>query len=306
MKKLISSLAAALLIFGAAVFLPGCSEIPEIPDIDMDIEFENDAEEETGEVSLPDDSYFFVRFFDVGQADAALIGCDGHYMLIDGGNRNDSDMMYTVLERDEIDRLDLVIGTHAHEDHIGGIAGALSYAEADTVLSPVTDYSSMVFSKFKEYAEENGGGLIVPSVGDVYSLGNAQVTVLGVNSSDETNNTSIITKITYGDTSFLFMGDAEIKAENLLLESGADLSADVLKVGHHGSDSSTGYQFLREVMPDYAVVSVGPNKYGHPMDEVLSRLRDADVEVYRTDEKGDITFVSDGENIAVSADKYHE
>lgn len=257
--------------------------------------------------TVPDGSSFSIQFIDVGQADCALVQCDGHYMLIDGGNREDSNLIYSVLERNKISNLDIVVGTHAHEDHIGGLPGAFQYASADLTLSPVTDYDSATFENFSKYAEEKGSGLVIPAVGDTYSLGSAQVVILGVNSTDDTNDTSIVLKIQYGQTSFLFTGDAERTAEQVILDSGADLSATVLKVGHHGSDTSSCYQFLREVNAQYAVISCGvDNSYGHPHDEVLSRLRDADVQLFRTDLQGDIFCTSDGKSISFSVTKNAE
>ncbi len=245
-----------------------------------------------------------VRFLDVGQADAALIECDGHYMLIDGGNKEDSSLVYTVLKESGVERLDLLVGTHAHEDHVGGLAGALNCAAAERILCPVTEYDSEAFADFKKYAEQNGPGITVPSVGDRYPLGSAEVTVLGLNAGESVNDTSIVLKIQHGEVSFLFTGDAEREAEQVLLASGADLSATVLKVGHHGSDSSTTYPFLREVMPQYAVLSVGEgNTYGHPTEDTLSRLRDADVKVYRTDLQGEIRCTSDGREVVFEAER---
>lgn len=262
------------------------------------------AGEEVAAVSVGADSGFSVRFIDVGQADSALVECDGHYMLIDGGNKADSSLIYTVLKENEINHLDMVVGTHAHEDHIGGLPGALNYATADMTLSPVTDYDSKIFSDFKKYADLNGGGITVPEVGDAYELGSAEVKVLGVNGGSDTNDTSIVLKVIYGETSFLFAGDAERDAEQAILDSGADLSATVLKVGHHGSDTSTTYPFLREIMPEYAVISVGEgNSYGHPTEDTLSRLRDADVEVFRTDLQGDIICTSDGRNVSFTTER---
>ena len=252
----------------------------------------------------PDGSTFSIHFIDVGQADAALVECDGRYMLIDGGNKADSNVMYSVLKSAGASHLELVIGTHAHEDHIGGLPGAFNYATANTTLCPVTSYESDAFEDFARYAEEKGGGITVPSTGDRYDLGSAAVTILGVGGGSEPNDTSIILKIQYGETSFLFTGDAERDAEQAVLSTGFDLSATVLKVGHHGSDTSTTYPFLREIMPQYAVISVGEdNSYGHPTENTLSRLRDADVEVYRTDLHGDIYLTSDGSTVSITTDK---
>lgn len=249
-------------------------------------------------------SSFSVHFIDVGQADAALVECDGHYMLVDGGNRGDSDVIYTVLKKAGADKLDIVVASHAHEDHIGGLPGAFNYATAELTLCPVTDYDSGIFETFKEYAEDKGGGLTVPEAGDKYALGSAEVEILGLNAGEDTNNTSIVLMIRYGETSFLFTGDAEREAEQALLDSGAELKADVLKLGHHGSDTSTSYPFLREVMPEYAVISVGEgNSYEHPEEGTLSRLRDADCKILRTDLNGDIIISSDGEELTVTTDK---
>lgn len=252
----------------------------------------------------PVNSSFSIHFIDVGQADAALIECDGHYMLIDGGNKADSNAIYSVLKKASVPKLDIVVGTHAHEDHIGGLPGAYNYTTADLTLCPVKNYNSNAFEDFAKYANQKGGGITVPAVGNTYALGSATVTILGVNGGSDANDTSIVLRIDYGKTSFLFTGDAERDAEQAILNSGADLSTTVLKVGHHGSDTSTGYVFLREIMPQYAVISVGSdNSYGHPTEATLSRLRDADVKTFRTDLQGDIYCTSDGKTVSFSVDR---
>lgn len=151
------------------------------------------------------------------------------------------------------------------------------------------------------YVGQQGLTVEIPSPGDAFDLGTARITVLGpVESYAETNDTSIILRVEFGENSFLFTGDMEVSAENDMLDHWGSLweSADVLKVGHHGSDTSTGYRFLYEVSPTYAVISVGEgNSYGHPHDEPMSRLNDAGCTIFRTDELGTILAVSDGSQI---------
>lgn len=258
-----------------------------------------------GRATVPASADFELIFIDVGQADAALVTCDGETMLVDGGNVADSDLIYSVLSDRGISHLDYVICTHAHEDHVGGLSGALNAATAGTVYAPVKEYNSKAFSNFADLAREQGAAITIPAPGDRFDLGSAEVQILGpLTDYDDPNNTSIVVKIFYGETSFLLTGDMERKAELDLIDAGVDLRADVLKVGHHGSSTSSSYVFLNEVMPSYAVISCGvDNEYGHPTDEVLSRLRDADVVLYRTDLQGDITCISDGEAVYFSTDK---
>ena len=255
-------------------------------------------------IEIPENSSFSVRFIDVGQGDAALIECDQHYMMIDGGSAKDSDKIYTILRNSNISHLDFVIGSHPDEDHVGGLAGALNYATATMVLCSDTAGTSDGFQNFKKYADKNGGGIIVPSIGDQYQLGSALITILGVNAGIESNDSSIVLKIQYGETSFLFTGDAEAEAEQALLNNEADLSANVLKVAHHGSSSSSSEQFLSAVQPDCAVISVGAeNTYLHPTDDVLNRIALNGAQICRTDLQGDIVITSDGNKLSISTEK---
>jgi len=254
---------------------------------------------------LPQDSTFEVHYLDVGQGDSSLILCDGHAMLIDGGEASESSKVYAYLKAHGVDHLDYMVATHAHSDHIGGLSGALNYATVDTAFCPVTEYDSKTFSSMVKYLGNQGLNITVPSAGDDFMLGSAYVQILGPQKSyDDPNDTSIVLKVTYGETSFLFTGDAERTAEADILAAGYDLSSTVLKVGHHGSDTSTSYPFLREIMPEYAVIQVGKdNSYGHPAEDTLSRLRDADVKVYRNDLQGDIVCTSDGKTVTFTTAK---
>lgn len=285
-------LGAITALFLLLASLGGCV-VPDEP-------FESDTSADTSDaMALPTDSDFAIHFIDVGQADAALVICDGKTMLIDGGNVEDSDLIYTYIKKQNISHLDYVVCTHAHEDHVGGLSGALTAATAGKVFSPVTDYNSKAFRNFAAKAEERAGGLTVPTAGQGFLLGSASVTVVGpLKAYEETNDTSIVLRIVYGETSFLFTGDMESSAESDLLDAGVTLKSTVLKVGHHGSSTSTSYRFLREVAPKYGVISVGVgNQYDHPNEDVLSRLRDADIVLYRTDMQGDIVCTSNGKTV---------
>ncbi len=248
---------------------------------------------------------FEVHYIDVGQADSELVICDGKTMLIDGGNAEDSNLIVSYLRDLNIDYLDYVVCTHAHEDHVGGLSGALHECEVGRVFCSTNSYNSKAFRNFKRYSEERGREIEIPSAGDSFSLGESSVEIFApLKDYEDTNNNSIVLKVTYGDTSFLFTGDAEREAESDMLDAGFDLTADVLKVGHHGSSTSTSYPFLREVMPKYAVISCGKdNSYGHPHKETLSRLADAGVEIYRTDKMGHIIARSDGGSITFETQK---
>ena len=231
-----------------------------------------------------------VHYIDVGQADCALLECDGEYMLIDGGNVEDSSLVVSYLESQGVEELSAVVCTHAHEDHVGGLPGVLAVYPTEAVYAPTRTYSSGCFDDFVYYSDQQGLTIQIPEPGDAFSLGGASVTVLGpVQSYADPNNTSIVLRVQFGDTRFLFTGDMETTAENDMLDYGMDVQADVLKVGHHGSNTSTGYRFLYEVDPTYAVISVGAgNSYGHPHEEPLSRLQDSGVSLYRT---GDFTRI---------------
>ena len=301
---------AAVIAAFITLTFTGCGQTPEspgsLPVSGVVSETTAQIGQETAGVS--ESGSFTIHFIDVGQADSALVTCDGHSMLIDGGNADDSNLVYSVLQRETDGHLDYVVGTHAHEDHIGGLSGAFEADTADVTFCPVTEYDSKAFRNFKTRADERGGGITIPAVGDTFTLGEASVTVVAVNSvPEDTNNTSIVIRIVYGDTSFLFTGDAEQETEEKILESGQNIESTVLKVGHHGSSTSTSQAFLDAVSPTYAVISCGKdNSYGHPHSETLAKLASAGVEVLRTDELGDIYCTSDGTEVTFSYGEYHK
>ena len=246
-----------------------------------------------------------VTWLDVGQGDAAVIQCDGQSMLIDGGKPEKSSYIYAWLQQHGLSYLDVIVATHVDADHIGGLSGALNYASVGTAYCPVTTGTTETFQSFVKYLAQRGKQITVPIAGETFALGGAQVQILGpLHSAEDSNDNSIVLKVSFGATSFLFTGDAERAEEQDLLNAGVNLQSTVLKVGHHGSDTSTSYPFLRAVAPQYAVISVGAgNSYGHPTEAVLSRLRDAGVTTFRTDMQGEITAVSDGQTINFSTAK---
>ena len=249
---------------------------------------------------------FEMHFIDVGQALSVLVECDGQYMLYDGGNVDDGSLIVSYLQKQGVEELQYVFCSHAHEDHVGGLAAALAYFPANHVYSPVTEASTKCFRDFVKYTQQQGLQVEVPAVGTTWPLGGATVTMVGpVAQYSDTNDTSIVLRIEYGSTSFLLTGDMEKTAETDLVNSGVNLRADVLQVGHHGSSTSTGYLFLNAVLPEMGVISCGTgNKYGHPHEETLSILRDAKVDVYRTDLQGTITIGSDGQNFTVGTEHF--
>lgn len=252
------------------------------------------------------ESNLTIHFLDVGQGAAAIIQCDGEVMMFDGGSAGNSSFIYSYLQNTlGLEHIDVMVASHPHEDHIGGLSGALNACSVGTIYSPVTEYDSKQFSSLLKYAGKQGLSLTVPAVGDTFTVGSATATFLSpAKAYANTNDLSLVVRIVYGDTSFLFTGDAEWDAEHDMVDAGHELSSTLLSVGHHGSNTSSSYVFLREVMPEYAVISVGKdNSYGHPSEDTLSRLRDVGALVYRTDLQGTITCVSNGHTLSFETEK---
>ena len=290
----------------STVTAPTATDAPSANDNTGGIEaMEPVVSEAPNTTPLPENSICEVHFIDVGQADAIVINCDNHYMMIDGGNSEDSSLIYSYLKDQNISYLDYVVCTHANEDHVGGLSGALNFAKVEQVFAPVTAYDSKAFNSFLKYVKQQGLEITIPTTGSVISLGSATLQFFAPDKQyDDVNDTSIVIRMVYGDVSFLFTGDATRVREADILAAGYALESTVLKVGHHGSSSSTSYPFLMAIMPKYAVISVGEgNSYGHPSDDTLSRLRDADVTVYRTDMQGTIICTSDGKSVSFSTTK---
>lgn len=299
-----------LALMWIALLLTGCGALPEnfTPTEASTAATETTAETTTETAAATEaaaDGELTVWFLDVGQADSALLCSNGEYMLIDGGNVEDGQFLVSFLQKRGVEELDTVVCTHAHEDHVGGLAAVLAVFPTETVYAPTSTYASEAFDDFMYYVNQQGLEVTIPAAGDSFSLGDATLTVLGpIQSYADTNNTSLVLRAQLGEIRFLFTGDMETDAETDLLDAGTDLRAEVLKIGHHGSSTSTGYRFLYEVMPRYAVISCGAgNSYGHPHEETLSRLNNEGAALYRTDELGTVCAVTDGTSVSFSWEK---
>ena len=244
---------------------------------------------------------FRIHFVDVGQADGAIIECDGEFAVIDAGYPENGPQMVEYLRTLGAEKLSLVVATHPHGDHIGGLPDVLGAFETDTVWSSQLPYTNQYVYGFTDAVKSSGASLEKPRPGEVFQLGGASIEVIGPMNLEyeDANDLSLVLMVQYGENRFLMTGDMEELAEHELVEAGVDLKADVLKVGHHGSYSSSSYRFLREVLPTYSVISCGAgNEYGHPHDVTVSRLQDADTIIYRTDRMYTVIAESDGTHIS--------
>ncbi len=241
-----------------------------------------------------------VHFIDVGQGDCELVMSGTKSVLIDSGEKSYYSRVINYLKNQKVTRLDYVIVTHPHSDHAGGMSYILKEFDVGALIMPklsekITPTTSTYYNLLKTIESQNIA-LQYAEPNKTYQLDGASIKILSpLNDYNDLNNYSVAVKLVHGENSFLFTGDMEREAEADLLASGADISARVLKVGHHGSSTSTSKDFLDKVNPQYAVIEVGsPNDYGHPHSQVMKRLENKNIEIYRTDLNGNIVFVSDG------------
>ncbi len=246
-----------------------------------------------------------VKFFDVGQADSIFVQSAGVNMLIDAGTNNMGNTVVQNLKDLGITKIDYLVGTHPHEDHIGGMDDVINNFEIGTIYMPKVQTNTKTFEDVLDAISNKGLTITTPEVGYVFEVGNTKCEVMcaGTGTTEENSNlnlSSIVIRMVYGEESFLFMGDAEEKNES----SRQWPQTTVLKVGHHGSDTSSSESFLNQVKPEISVISVGINNtYGHPKKTTLDKLNALGTSIYRTDQNGTITITCDGTNCVVTTEK---
>lgn len=250
-----------------------------------------------------------VHFLDVGNADCILVRQGDQTMLIDAGEADDQERILKYLQQHGVQKLDLVIATHPHADHIGSMAAVIKqYPIGRFVMSFMTDESTpttRVYTKMLEALDSCGVTVDEAVPGTEYALGTARVQLLApFEAVDEANDVSVVCRLSFGNRAFVFTGDAGKGVEKQMLDSSYTLRADVLKLSHHGSTSGNSELFLYEVNPQYAVITCSEgNSYGHPHQEVVNRLLRQDIQSYRSDIHGVIVFTTDGDALTVETEK---
>lgn len=296
-QRILELILSVIIIVALIYFEPLLS--PDISD-DVTIPVETGSSKVTDNLeSMPvvQDGELKVYLFDVGQADCILLSCNDKYMMIDAGNNPDGKLIVNQLNEMGITRLDYLVGTHPHEDHIGGLDNVIENFDIGVLYMPDVNYSSATYRDVVEAAENKNIEKVAPELGYVFYLGDAKCEIMGIdNENKDPNINSIIIEVTYGNNKFLFTGDAEIENEERRLWN----DVDVLKVAHHGSSTSSSEDFMEQVKPEIALISVGTgNSYGHPHTEVMELLDSYDLDIYRTDLLGTIVVTSDGNNCTV-------
>ncbi|MCK8817898.1 MBL fold metallo-hydrolase [Natroniella sulfidigena] len=303
-KKIVLLIAIIALVS----FISACNNEKEVFAQQDDIEFEDDhveAEQEfNGEIRT--------HFIDVGQGDAILVkaieGDDRHKMLIDAGTRSAGSQVVEYLKDLDIEKIHLAVGTHAHADHIGGLIEVFETFDVKKVIDPGVEHTTITFADYLTAIYEEEIEFIVGRAGMSVGLAEGldfEIIHPAEPLTDNLNDESIVGQLRYNDVGFLFTGDLEAAGEEEVLTRMDDLENQILKVGHHGSATSTNQDFLAAVNPEVAVIQSGiDNSYGHPADEVIDRLAGAEVDIYRNDYQGDVVISTDGVDYWIEDNPY--
>ena len=285
MKNLIRNI-VGILLFILLIYIAYGSEIKDY--------FSEEKKHEN--VILNDKEEFKIYFIDVGEADCTLIKNNNEYTLIDAGNNQDGLKLVEYFKSLGITKFKYVIGTHLHEDHIGGMDYIIKNFDIEHYYMPDVTSEYITFTEVVDSLKEKDIEWEVPEIDSTFNMGDAKFTVLWISKDEEEiNDTSIVLKLNFKNTSYLFTGDATKNVELKILDK--DIKSDVLKVSHHGSSDASSAQFLKLVEPKYAIISVAAiNDYHHPHDITLRKLKEINIKTYRTDKDGTIILSSDGEN----------
>jgi competence protein ComEC len=291
MKKL-----KLILIALCILFVTSCSN-----SIDLPKEQKNDMVQEimSGQMS--------VSFIDVGQGDSILVKTpNGKNILIDTSTKDEKDKFFSYIEINKIKRIDVLIATHPHEDHIGNMAELISNYDIGDIYMPKVTSNTKTFLNVMDAVRKKGLKIKSARTGVSFETDGVKFEMLSPNKDkyESLNNYSPVIKVKYGEKVFLLTGDAEKLSESEILSKGYDIKADVIKIGHHGSSSSSSKEFIKKVNPVYAVVSCGQgNDYNHPHKETVKLLSSLGIKLYRTDIDGSIVFTTDGKSIKINTFK---
>ncbi len=274
------------LILSLCVFIGGCNSI--------ETNAENNVNTSVGEEKI--------HFIDVGQGDSIFVESNGEYMLVDAGEEDKGDIVTEYLKKMGVETIKYAVATHPHSDHIGGIDDVINEFDVENIIMPDAPNNTRSFENMLDAVENNNVNAIMAEPGSSYILGDFKFDILGpLSISDDMNNNSVVIKLVYGDDKILLTGDCSKNEENEILDSGTDLSADLLKAGHHGSSTSSSEKFIEAVNPSAAVISCGKNnEYGHPHKEVVDLYNDMGIDMYRTDELGTIVAECSGNGIKIN------
>lgn len=287
-----------MISFIVLTILTGCTiEIGEIESVDVSSTNDEVRNEPIG------DAQFI--FFDVGQGDSSLVlGPEGETILIDTG-RHDDDRIMHLLQEEGIETIDLLVLTHPHADHIGNADDVINHYEPKEIWMSGDMHTSKTFERVLDAVLASDATYYEPRVGETHHLGSFTFEIVNpVELSGELNNGSIAFHLNYGDITVLYTGDAEKEAEQQMVEAGLLKKVDILKVGHHGSSTSSHPFFLEEIQPDIAIYSAGvDNEYGHPHDEVIERLTNIGADIYGTDKNGTVRVYTDGIHVEVVSER---
>lgn len=255
------------------------------------------------------DGIMEIHTIDVGQGDSILVIQKDQVMLVDCGTRAKGSTVVEYLKDLGITKIDILVGTHSHDDHMGGIAEVIRNFEIGTLYAPDNSKESITtfwYMDFLDAVSEKNVNWVYPEVGTTFWVGDANIQIVAPSSKEynNMNNYSIVLRVTYGETDVLLMGDAETLSEEEIMNNGLYIDVDVLKLGHHGSSTSSSEKFLNATTPQYAIISAGKgNTYHHPIKSVMERLENMEITVYRTDESGTIIMSTDGNNITFNVEE---